>query len=133
MSERNGKKPARDYPVGRGKPPVHTQFRPGESGNPKGRPKGHKNFATLAREILLRKISAKTPAGPKKMTIMEALLWRHVQNALGGDTKSLAAIIRLSTSAEGSDGLPDPASLIAEDEAIIQDYLKRLQDLEEKT
>ncbi len=133
MTTLDGNRPGRDYPVGRGKPPKHTQFKPGESGNPNGRPKGHKNFATLTKEILLKKITAKTPAGPKKMTIMEALLWRHIQNALVGDTKSLAAILRLSALAEGSEGLPDPASFTADDEAIIQDYLKRLQDSEDKS
>ena len=30
----------RDYTVGRGKPPVHTRFKPGQSGNPRGRPRG---------------------------------------------------------------------------------------------
>ena len=28
-----------DYEVGYGKPPVNTQFKPGQSGNPKGRPR----------------------------------------------------------------------------------------------
>ena len=33
------------YEVGYGKPPKHSRFRPGKSGNPKGRPKGSKNKA----------------------------------------------------------------------------------------
>src|SRR6266540_5397165 len=101
MTTPDGNGPGRDYTVGRGKPPKHTQFKPGQNRNPNGRPKGHKNFAKLTKEILLRKITAKTPAGPKKMTIMEALLWRHIQNALPGDTKSLTAKLRLSALAEG--------------------------------
>lgn len=32
-----------DYAVGHGKPPEATRFKPGQSGNPKGRPKGKKN------------------------------------------------------------------------------------------
>ena len=40
-----------DYEVGYKKPPIHTRFKPGVSGNPKGRPKGTKNLATdLAEE-----------------------------------------------------------------------------------
>ena len=32
------------YEVGYGRPPRHSQFRPGESGNPGGRPKGRRSF-----------------------------------------------------------------------------------------
>lgn len=36
-------KPGPSYTVGYGRPPVETRFKPGRSGNPKGRPKGAKN------------------------------------------------------------------------------------------
>ena len=35
--------PPRDYEVGYGKPPSHTRFKPGQSGNPRGRPRGSRN------------------------------------------------------------------------------------------
>ena len=35
------------YAVGWGKPPRHTRFKKGQSGNPKGRPPGSKNMNTL--------------------------------------------------------------------------------------
>ena len=37
------------YDVGYGKPPKSGQFRPGQSGNPGGRPKGRKKTATSTR------------------------------------------------------------------------------------
>src|SRR5260370_26054261 len=41
-----------DYDVGYGKPPRHTRFAKGQSGNPRGRSSGAKNFTTLLRETL---------------------------------------------------------------------------------
>lgn len=42
----------KDYEVGYGKPPKRTRFKKGQSGNPKGRPKGAKGFtASLKREM----------------------------------------------------------------------------------
>ena len=41
-----------NYIVGYGKPPDHTQFKPGQSGNPHGRRKGSKNYRTIVGEIM---------------------------------------------------------------------------------
>ena len=41
-----------DYGVGYGRPPRHTRFAKGQSGNPRGRPCGAKNFMTLLEEAL---------------------------------------------------------------------------------
>ena len=43
------------YEVGYGKPPKHTQFKPGQSGNRKGRPRGQRNFRTVVNDALKRK------------------------------------------------------------------------------
>ncbi|MGY3477315.1 DUF5681 domain-containing protein [Bradyrhizobium ottawaense] len=48
--------------VGYGRPPREHQFKPGQSGNKNGRPKGSKNEATIINEILDRKIPSVTTA-----------------------------------------------------------------------
>ena len=41
-----------EYEVGHRKPPKHTQFKRGQSGNPKGRPKESRNFSTDLKDTL---------------------------------------------------------------------------------
>ncbi len=55
------------YEVGKCKPPKQHQFPPGQSGNPKGRPKGSKNVHHVLSKILNEKITV-TDAG-KKMVV----------------------------------------------------------------
>jgi Family of unknown function (DUF5681) len=76
------------YRVGYGRPPKEHRFQPGESGNPKGRPKGAKNTSTLLRKILDRKIEVRTGATVRKVSVREAILIRFAESALKGDTKS---------------------------------------------
>ena len=55
--KRMTKMPARkSYAVGHGKPPEATRFKPGQSGNPKGRPKGKKNRREAPRHERLKSI-----------------------------------------------------------------------------
>ena len=43
---------ARDYKVGYKKPPLHSRFKKGQSGNPRGRPRGAKNFSSVLNDAL---------------------------------------------------------------------------------
>ena len=50
MSESDQSDDKQNSAVGYGRPPVNRQFKPGQSGNPRGRPKGSKNFPTMFAE-----------------------------------------------------------------------------------
>ena len=49
-------KPA-DYAVGYRRPPKATQFKPGKSGNPKGRPKGSRSVGAILQDIIEQKVA----------------------------------------------------------------------------
>jgi Family of unknown function (DUF5681) len=44
---------SKDYKVGYGRPPEHSRFKRGQSGNPRGRPRKHRNFRTVLRRARL--------------------------------------------------------------------------------
>lgn len=83
------------YEVGYGKPPKRSQFKKGQSGNPRGRPKGSRNITTLLEEALFRKVSIKDERGARKITFAEALMQKVTVDALKGDPRALAKVIDL--------------------------------------
>lgn len=79
--------------VGYGKPPQQNQFRPGQSGNSRGRPKGAKNESTILREIFARKIENRSGGRARKITVLEGILLRITDDSLKGNTKSAAFLL----------------------------------------
>lgn len=88
-----------EYEVGYGKPPKHTQFKPGHSGNPRGRPKGSRNFKTDLLEELGEKIEIREGDRPRKITKQRALVKSLTNGSIKGNPRStghlLAAIFRV--------------------------------------
>jgi hypothetical protein len=74
-----------DYPVGFGKPLKHTQFRKGQSGNPKGRPRGSKDIATLIDNELEERVSATENGRTKTVSKLTALVKQLVNQAVSGN------------------------------------------------
>lgn len=81
--------------VGYGKPPKSTRFKPGQSGNPKGRPKGSKNISTLIQEELDKKIVVKEGGSVWKVRKRDAIVKRLVNKALEGQDRSIQTILNL--------------------------------------
>src|SRR5215475_9870474 len=77
-----------DDSVGYGKPPRAHQFKPGQSGNPKGRPKGRKNEATMLDELLFKRIPVRQGGRDLRMTVIEAMFRRLAEDALKGNIKA---------------------------------------------
>jgi hypothetical protein len=81
--------PDHDEEVGFGKPPKETRFKKGQSGNPKGRPKGAKNLATIVAEVCREKVRVKGENGASYyITKIEAIMKQLTNQAARGDMKA---------------------------------------------
>jgi hypothetical protein len=99
--------PDPDYAIGYGRPPVHTRFQAGRSGNPRGRPRTRKNLASMAKEVLQQPVAVMVNGRRRTVPALQAALQKLLSRALkDGDPRALAAIIALADRA----GLADAAS-----------------------
>src|SRR6516165_6922676 len=114
------------YAVGYGRPPTSSQFQPGHSGNPNGRPKGTRNVSSMARNTLERTTNVKVRGTWRKMTVRKAAYLRLAERAVAGDAKALDFLLLLE-SEEHPCG-PDHAQtepLSAKDFELLQSFFDR--------
>jgi len=84
-----------DYEVGYGKPPRHTRFKKGQSGNPKGRPKASRNVETMVRDTLFRPVTITDRGKRRTVLALEAFFQRILKGALEGDARSSDKLLKL--------------------------------------
>jgi hypothetical protein len=84
------------YDVGYGKPPKTTQFKKGQSGNPKGRVKKSpvQDLRLLLDGILAEEVHVREGGRVRKMTNLESLLHIQMTNALKGSKPAVRALIK---------------------------------------
>ena len=104
--------------VGYRKPPEATRFKPGKSGNPKGRPKGSANLATDLSAELGEQITVREGGRPRRISKQRALVKSLMAKALQGDVRATTAVLalyaRVITETPEAEGQP-----IEDDELLI--------------
>ena len=111
--------------VGYGRPPKHSQFKPGHSGNPKGRPKGAKNEATIWRNVFNKRVAIREGGRQRKVSLLEAMILKFVENALKGNTKTAAFALNRYRLAEGDSAPADEAD--QDDREVFETFVRRLE------
>jgi len=82
--------------VGYKHPPVTSQFRKGQSGNPRGRRKGQRNLAPVLREVLRQTVKVKRGGKTERMSKGEALIQMLLSKAHSGDARAIEAVLVLT-------------------------------------
>jgi hypothetical protein len=118
-----------DFEVGYKRPPVQSRFRPGQSGNTRGRQKGVRNFSTDVKATLAGLVALNEKGKAKRVSTQEAALLRLKEKALKGDMRSLEQLIRLAQIF--NDNGPNPGlseqDIAVEDREILEAYAESLR------
>src|SRR5258708_7557066 len=92
--------PEPDYEVGYKKPPKRSQFKKGQSGNPRGRPRGAKNSATLFNEAFEKKVPATENGRRHTITRRKAMFTQLAHRSAQGDLKATQTAMRYMSELE---------------------------------
>jgi Family of unknown function (DUF5681) len=110
------------------RPPRKGQFKPGQSGNLRGRPPGSKNIRTYVNEHLNKKIPIIEGGKTRKAPRAEAIAIQLVNQAAKGEPKGLAAIISLTREFDTAVGELRPNVLArAEDAVVLEGIIARIR------
>jgi hypothetical protein len=123
----------RDYAVGYGKPPRHSRFKRGQSGNPRGRAPGAKNLKTLLSEALNEYVIVTENGGRRKVTKREAIIKQLVNQSAIADWRAIKILLDLLREIEGQSepAPPETSAFSAADEKVLEQLRARFSKAEE--
>ncbi len=110
-------------------PPTATRFKKGVSGNPKGRPRGSLNVATVFTKALREKVVINEHGKRKTVTKLEAALKQLVNKAASGDRHSCQQLLDLARDAEARQDAASPRDSVLNeaDQEVLEGILKRFE------
>ncbi len=89
---------------------MHSRFKPGQSGNPKGRPKGRQNLKTVIEKELAKRVTVTENGKPRQVTKQEVIVQRLVHDSMKGQHKATDLVLRLHRELFGANDSEDATS-----------------------
>ena len=124
------------YEVGYGRPPQATRFSKGQSGNPRGRPRGARDTRTMFRQALNTKVPVNDAGRQRTMTRREVLVHKVIAKAASGDMRAMLPLMAIMEKLDGDAEGTTQVALTTRDQATLDralarmGYVKRLEDAE---
>ena len=84
------------HQIGYRNPPLHTRFAPGQSGNPKGRPKNRKKLGTLLHQVVNERITIQEGDSRRSVTKGEAVVRTLLFKPMKGDDRAIRTLFELA-------------------------------------
>ncbi|MDR3385588.1 MAG: DUF5681 domain-containing protein [Rudaea sp.] len=123
-----------DPSIGYRHPPESGRYRPGQSGNPRGRPKGSTNLSTEITKIARERITVTENGRLKQITKLQAIGKQLTNLALKGDLAAVRLLVSVFQMAEQGTAPGIPAHLFSEaDHAVVKQLMNRLPTLNEES
>ena len=119
----------KDYKVGPGRPPLHTRFRKGQSGNPGGRRK--KQLPALLADALNETVFVTIDGERREITKREAIVHQLVNKSTTADLRATKMLFDMMKDAEQKAGAaappPEPPPFTKADEQVVEQLVERIR------
>jgi Family of unknown function (DUF5681) len=112
--------------VGYGRPPKANQFKPGKSGNPKGRPKGSLNLVSDLAAELGEQITVREDGRTRRISKQRALIKSLLAKGIQGEVRAAAAVLALYARVNIDEADDGSTSIDDAELAILRRFAPRL-------
>jgi Family of unknown function (DUF5681) len=113
---------------GYGRPPVHTQFQPGKSGNSRGRPKASKDLQARLKKAAAEKVVVQEAGRERKVDKLDVALTQMMNKAAQGQPSFLKMALTQIQKAEAAEPTATPQEELAEaDHEVIALVISRIR------
>jgi hypothetical protein len=116
-----------EYRIGYGRPPRDTQFKKGQSGNPRGRSRGSKNLTTLLDQELEMKVVIRENGRQRRISKRQAAIKQFINKLVSGDPRFIPFLFKLMEKQDDNSPASEPMSF-AGNEIIDPEDARKLQE-----
>lgn len=126
MAKVNDSRP-KNYEVGYGKPPKHTRFTKGQSGNRKGRPKAARNLKAQVLQELEERITVREGTLERPITKQRAVIKAIVAKAIKGDMRAAHLLLNMVIPLQDAAAAQTSAAELTQDDKKLVELLIEYQ------